>query len=83
MNYIDGKVTLWQRLHFDDRAYMQGVAGIIKESGLKEAMDSKIGFTNVEPIYESEELLQPDEYDQQPTIKVFEDGNLIWDNVKK
>lgn len=82
-NYIDVKVTVWNRLHFADESYMRGIVDIIKEGGLEDAIDDKLGFVASETIYDSEEKLTPEKNDQQSTIEVYANKEKIWDNTKK
>lgn len=54
-NYIDVKVTVWNRLHFSGQSNMQGIADLIKEDGLDEIIDDKLGFIESETLYDTEE----------------------------
>jgi hypothetical protein len=58
-NYIDIKVTVWNRLHFADESNMAGIADLIKEEGLDEVIDDKLGFLQSETLYDTEEKLKP------------------------
>lgn len=79
-NYIDVKITVWQRLHFAEEAYMKGIADIIKEDGLDEVIDEKVGFLESETLFDTEEKLKPADNDGEATIEVYEGGNEIWNN---
>ena len=82
-NYIDVKVTVWNRLHFADKSNMAGLADIIMENGLDDAIDDKLGFLESETLYDTEEKLNPEQNDQQPTIEVYANKEMVWDNTKK
>lgn len=82
-NYIDVKVTVWNRLHFTDESNMTGLADIIMENGLDEVIDDKLGFLESETLYDTEEKLSPEQNDQQPTIEVYANKEIVWDNTKK
>lgn len=79
-NYIDVKMTVWQRLHFAEEANMKGIADIIKEDGLDEVIDEKIGFVHSETLFDTETRLEPSNNDNEATIEVYEDGSEIWNN---
>ncbi|MBN8878030.1 MAG: hypothetical protein J0I32_10825 [Sphingobacteriales bacterium] len=79
-NYIDVKVTVWNRLHFSDQSNMRGIADLIKEDGLDEVIDDKIGFLESEILYDTEEKLIPADNGNQATIEVYADGTEIWTN---
>jgi hypothetical protein len=82
MNYIDVKVTIWNRLHFSEESNMKGIADLIQESGIDEVIDDQLGFAESTPLYETEKRITSDENDQQSTIEVYAEGNLIWENGK-
>ena len=82
-NYIDVKVTVWNRLHFADASNMAGLADIISENGLDDAIDDKLGFLESETLCETEQQLSPEQNEQQPTIEVYANKEIIWDNTKK
>ena len=79
-NYVDIKITVWQRLHFAEEAYMKGIADIIKEDGLDEVIDEKIGFVQSETLFDTKARLEPSNNDNEATIEVYEDGKEIWNN---
>lgn len=81
--YIDVKMTVWQRFHFAEEAYMKGIADIIKEDGLDEVIDEKIGFQYSETLFDTEERMEPLDNDNSATVKVFEDGKEVWNNEIK
>lgn len=82
-NYIDVKMTVWKRLHFADESYMKGIIEIIKEDGLDEVIDEKIGFIERETLFDTEERIEPSDNDNQATIEVHENGSQIWTNEIK
>ncbi len=79
-NYIDVKVTVWNRLHFSEQSDMQGIADLIKEDGQDEVIDDKLGFIESETLYDTEEKLTLAENGNQATIEVYADSKEIWTN---
>ena len=82
-NYIDVKVTVWNRLHFADEANMKGIAELIKEDGLEQVIDEKLGFVESESLYDTEEKLTPSDNGNEATIEVYENGKEVWNNETK
>jgi hypothetical protein len=82
-NYIDIKVTVWNRLHFIEQSNMKSIADLIQQEGLYEVIDEKLGFAESETLYDTEEKLEPGDNDGQPTIEVYEDGKEVWNNEIK
>ncbi|MEI9808321.1 MAG: hypothetical protein WDO16_10890 [Bacteroidota bacterium] len=82
-NYIDVKVTVWNRLHFADESNMAGIIDIINENGLTEAIDNKLGFLETETIYDTEEQLTPEDNGNASTIEVYANREMIWEMQKK
>ncbi len=80
-NYIEIKVIVWNRLHFDRYANMQGIADLVKENGIAEVMDEKLGFVESETLYDTEQRLAPAENNGEATIEVYENGKKIWTNL--
>jgi len=79
-NYIDVKVTVWYRLHFNEYANMKGLADLIQESGLDEVIDEELGFVDSDILHETQVRLTPADNDGQPTIEVYADGKEVWNN---
>ena len=82
-NYVDVKVTVWNRLHFAEEANMPGLVDLINEKGLDEVIDDKLGFLESETLFDTEEKISPTENDNQATIEVFEDAKEIRNNEIK
>ena len=82
MNYVDVKVTVWNRLVFSDNINMIDLVKLIEQQGLEKAIDNDKGFLESETIYETEEFILPDNNEGQSTIEIFENGELIWQNDK-
>jgi hypothetical protein len=82
-NYIDVKVTVWNRLHFSEESNMQGISDLIKEEGLDEVIDDKLGFLESETLFDTEERMTPAENGNQATIEVYADSKEIWTNEIK
>lgn len=79
-NYINVKVTVWYRLHFNEYANMGGIADLIKENGLDEVIDEKIGFVDSVMLHETQERLTPAGNNNEPTIEVYAEGKEVWNN---
>ena len=82
-NFIDVKVTVWNRLHFAEEANMQGIADLVKEIGLDDVIDDKLGFLESETLFDTEERISPSDNYNQATIEIYEDGKEIWTNELK
>lgn len=61
MNYIDVKVTVWNRLSFSDDTDMTALAKEIEQYGLDEVIDDAKGFIESSTLYDTEEQLIPDD----------------------
>lgn len=83
VNYIDVKVTVWNRLHFKDEADMKAIAEIVAKDGVYDAIDDEYGFFESETLYDTEEKITVEENGQQPTIEVYANTEMIWDNVNQ
>ncbi len=82
-NYIDVKVTVWNRLHFADESKMESIAELIRQDGIEEVMDEQLGFLESETLYDTEEQLSPDTNGQESTVEVYGNKGMIWENAKK
>ncbi|HMT68770.1 MAG TPA: hypothetical protein PKD16_01340 [Saprospiraceae bacterium] len=83
--YIDIKVTIWQRLHFEDAANMQQAIKKLEKGYLPAELCNvpELEFIECETLFDTEEFITPSENDGQSTIEVYEGENLrecIWDN---
>ena len=79
MNYVDVKVSVWNRLDFDDDADMNEVLSVIPKKGIA-AIYEKFGVIVCKTLYETEQLLTPQENAGSATIEVYEKDKLKWDN---
>lgn len=84
--YINYKVTVWKRIHFNEDTNPKKVIQVLEEYGLGNVFDEKLGFIEQETLFETEEDMTPEENEGGSTIEVyteekFED-NLIWSNGK-
>lgn len=82
-NYIDTKVTVWNRLHFADESNLAGIADLVKEAGLEDVIEDKLGFLQSETLYDTEVKLEPTCHDGLATIEVYENGKETWNNATK
>ena len=82
-NYIKVKVTVWHKLHYAEQANMPGLVDIIKDNGLGDVIDDKLGFLQSEILFDTETTLQPADNDRDATIEVYADGKKIWTNETK
>ena len=72
------KVSVWRELSFIEGSHLQDIVDAIQKT-VYDAYDieSFIGETDV---LESEELLFPEDNDNQPTIEIFSENTLVWSN---
>lgn len=82
-NYLDTKVTVWNRLHFADESNVAGIADPVKEEGLEDVIEDKLGFLQSETLYDTEETLELSCHDGQASIEVYENGKETWNNATK
>lgn len=78
--YIDYKVTIWKRIHFNENTDPKKVIQALEEGGLDDVFDEELGFVEQEFLYETEEKMIPEENDGCSTIKVYEDSKIIYKN---
>ena len=84
--YVDYKVTVWKRVHFNENTSPKEVIQVLEEEGLDYVFDDELGFVEQEILYDTEEEMTPKENEGYPTIEVYVEGkfvdNLIWSNEK-
>ena len=79
-NYIDVKVTVWNRIHFTDDTDMSKLRHDMEQGGMEEVTDEARGFVDNETLYDTEERLTPQDNGKASTIEVYQDEKLIWEN---
>ena len=83
-NFVDVKVTIWQRLHFKENADMDRVVEILKATGDTDFIaDDDLGFRYMQTLDETEDSMTVEENDGNPTVEVYRDGNDFWNNAQK
>jgi hypothetical protein len=81
MKYVDIKVTIWQRVHFEESADMNKVVETIITDGIDYIYDENdLGFCHSETLYDTEEQLTVAENGNQATVEVYGNNELIWQN---
>ena len=81
--YIDYKVTVWKRIHFNENVDSEKVIQALEEGGLDDVFDDELGFEEQETLYETAEEITPEENGGYSTIEVYSPvGELIWSNGK-
>jgi hypothetical protein len=80
MNYIDIKVTIWNRMKFSDDADMQKLARLVNTNGIEVVIDDDLGFQECEVLFDTEEKMTTSKNDSASTIEVFDRDKLIWQN---
>ena len=82
-NFVDVKVTIWQRLHFKENADMDRVVEILKATGDTDFIaDDDLGFRYMQTLDETEDRMTVEENDGNPTVEVYRDGNDLWNNAQ-
>lgn len=81
--YVDIKVTVWQRLYFDEETNMQDIIKVIKDEGPINVANEEIGFIKMETLDETEDVMTVEENEDNPTVEVYDEDELIWDNSPK
>lgn len=79
MNYVDAKISVWNRLEFDDDIDMNDVLSVIREKGIPTIYE-KFGVIVCKTLYETEQLLTLQQNAGKATIEVYEKDKLKWDN---
>lgn len=79
-NFVDIKVTVWNRVHFSDEANMQEVTDLIKQGNIESIFDENLGFEEEETLFDTEGYLSVEENDGCSTIEVYEDSKIIYKN---
>ena len=81
--YIDVKETIWRRHHFSDESDMRKVIEKLEE-GSSDIFDlDGAEFQESETLYETGKDLTPEENNGRPNIEVYDEKEMIWDNVNK
>ena len=85
--YIDYKVTVWKRVHFNENTNPKKVIQGLEEEGFDYVFDDELGFVEQEILYETEEEITPEENGGCSTIEVYAQSKLvdklIWSNGKE
>lgn len=79
-NYVDVKITVWQRYHFNDETDMQKIIAAIEKNGMDEIISDEYGFIESEILFDTEEELTPEENGRCSTIEVCVNNTSIWNN---
>ena len=81
MNEVWYKTTVWRKAIFDNDD-MQDIIDLIKEGDFGEIFDTSLGFIEDDIEYTTEEILTPEENNYLPTIEVWEEGEIIYENYE-
>lgn len=76
------KTTVWRKAIFSCSADMQDIVDLIKEGDFGEIFDTSLGFIEDDIEYTTEEILTPEENNYLPTIEVWEEGEIIYENYE-
>lgn len=89
-SYLDYKATVWFRISIRSEEYLQKVKERVEKGDLPSDLynyeDDLVG--QCEPLYDTEEFINPNENDGQSTIEIYQYQKvnnctqpvLIWDN---
>ena len=85
--YIDYKVTVWKRVHFNENTNPKKVIQVLEEEGFDYGFDDELGFVEQEILFETEEEITTEENGGCSTIEVYAQSKLvdklIWSNGKE
>ena len=82
-NYVDVKVTVWNRMHFEDDTDMQKIIKMIQDDGGVTNIGDEHGYSGeCETLLDTEETLRVDKNEGYSTIEVYENDKTIWENGK-
>ena len=80
-NYVDVKVRVWNRIHFEDNANMEKILSILKTKGIEGITEETLGFRGYSTLYDSEEQITPAENKGDATIELYENETMKWHNA--
>jgi len=75
-NYVDAKVTIWQRYHFSEDADMDKIKEIIAAGG--DFVDDDLGFKEAEDLCETIEGIEVGYIERGPVIEVYKNDERIY-----
>ena len=79
--YLDQKVTVWQRVHFNNEQDMQKAIEMLKEKEIETINDVCEHFEiSSENLVETETILNPIDNEDYSTLEVWKDGEVIYQN---
>ena len=87
MAYVDFKITIWERVYFDDKD-VDKVSDKLKSGLVSSSEDMFTEFDervahDSEVMYETAEQMPPEENDNQPTIELYNsNGEIVFNNGK-
>ena len=82
-NYIEVKYAMWQRLYFTDEADMKEKVKLLEEGKqMITLLLEEDGYEDFEEMYDTEEVIKPENNNGEATIEVYEAKKLIWKNAK-
>lgn len=80
-NYVDVKVTVWQRLHFSNHANMDEIVHLLKTTGNSNSIcEDDLGFRELETLFDTELPFSPVQNNGDATIEVYSNNETIWSN---
>jgi hypothetical protein len=79
-NYIDVKVTVWNRFYFNEQTDMKKIADLVQENGMDEVINDELGFNSSEILFDTMEDMTPEENDGNSTIEIYAGDNPTWNN---
>ena len=85
-NYIDYKATVWFRIpinDIEDNLILDRIKQHLESGETPDELynheDLEIG--QCEPMYDTEEFLTSEDNGDCPTVEIYKDGELIWNNT--
>ena len=81
--YLDQKITVWQRVHFETKEEMEETIAKFKNNEYQDINDvCKALGKSAETLEETEEIMTIDENDGQETIEIHEGEEIIFRNTE-
>lgn len=79
--YLDQKVTIWQRVHFNNEQDMQRAIEMLKKKEIETINDVCEHFEiSSENLFETETILAPIDNEDYSTLEVWKNGDVIYQN---
>lgn len=84
--YLDYKATVWFRIPIYSKESLEEIKELLNKGftpGELYDLDLEGKIGQCEPLYDTEEFIHPEENADFPTVEIFKDTEVIWNNVNE